>query len=199
MKAPISDQKLRGGYYTPERIAHFLADWAIRSGSDSVLEPGCGDGNILTAAATALMARGGRRDRIAGQIQGIEIDPREAEKAMGRLASLDFPPADNIWTGDFLDYCEQHLFDERRFDAAVGNPPFIRYQNFQEAPRSVAFRLLKYAGLRPTRLMNAWVPFVVASTLMLKPDMASPLRIEKFSAQIEAAYTSRYKGLPPHA
>jgi hypothetical protein len=31
------------------------------------------------------------------------------------------------------------------------------------------------------------------------PDAASPLRIEKFSAQIEAAYTNRYKGLPPHA
>lgn len=31
------------------------------------------------------------------------------------------------------------------------------------------------------------------------PDPASPLRIEKFSEQIEAAYVSRYKGLPPHA
>jgi hypothetical protein len=31
------------------------------------------------------------------------------------------------------------------------------------------------------------------------PDVSSPLRIEKFSEQVEAAYTSRYKGLPPHA
>jgi hypothetical protein len=31
------------------------------------------------------------------------------------------------------------------------------------------------------------------------PSPSSPLRIEKFSAQIEAAYVSRYKGLPPHA
>lgn len=30
------------------------------------------------------------------------------------------------------------------------------------------------------------------------PDPASPLRIEKFSQQVEAAYVSRYKGLPPH-
>ena len=28
---------------------------------------------------------------------------------------------------------------------------------------------------------------------------ASPLRIEKFSLQVETAYVSRYKGLPPHA
>jgi hypothetical protein len=31
------------------------------------------------------------------------------------------------------------------------------------------------------------------------PAQSSPLRIEKFSAQVEAAYVSRYKGLPPHA
>ena len=31
------------------------------------------------------------------------------------------------------------------------------------------------------------------------PASTSPLRIEKFSQQVEAAYVSRYKGLPPHA
>ncbi len=31
------------------------------------------------------------------------------------------------------------------------------------------------------------------------PAVASPLRLEKFSPAVEAAYVSRYKGLPPHA
>ncbi|MBI3322275.1 MAG: hypothetical protein HYZ94_01165 [Candidatus Omnitrophica bacterium] len=31
------------------------------------------------------------------------------------------------------------------------------------------------------------------------PHPTSPLRLEKFSAQVEAVYTLRYKGLPPHA
>jgi hypothetical protein len=30
------------------------------------------------------------------------------------------------------------------------------------------------------------------------PQQDSPLRIEQFSAQVQAAYVSRYKGLPPH-
>lgn len=30
------------------------------------------------------------------------------------------------------------------------------------------------------------------------PASSSPIRIEKFSVQVEAAYTDRYKGLPPH-
>lgn len=32
-----------------------------------------------------------------------------------------------------------------------------------------------------------------------KPDPASALRIEKYHEKVEAAYVSRYKGLPPHA
>lgn len=31
------------------------------------------------------------------------------------------------------------------------------------------------------------------------PAPESPLRIEKFSIQVETAYVSRYKGLPPYA
>jgi hypothetical protein len=31
------------------------------------------------------------------------------------------------------------------------------------------------------------------------PPPISPLRIERFSTYVEAAYVSRYKGLPPHA
>ncbi len=31
------------------------------------------------------------------------------------------------------------------------------------------------------------------------PDPTSPLRLEKFSEQVEAVYKARYKGLPPHA
>ncbi len=31
------------------------------------------------------------------------------------------------------------------------------------------------------------------------PNPPSPLRVERFSEQVEAAYVNRYKGLPPHA
>ncbi len=43
-----------------------------------------------------------------------------------------------------------------------------------------------------------WDPTNGEIDLNLPPD-SSPLRLEKFSAQIETSYTNRYKGLPPHA
>ena len=59
MKALPSSQKLRGGYYTPPRIARFLTDWAIRSPDNCVMEPSCGDGNLLLSAAARLLDLGG--------------------------------------------------------------------------------------------------------------------------------------------
>lgn len=72
-----------------------------------------------------------------------------------------------IHTGDFFAYCKAHLDDKRLFDAVIGNPPFIRYQNFIEEQRIPAFELMSKAGMKPSRLTNTWVPFIVASSFLL--------------------------------
>jgi len=175
-----NDQKLRGGYYTPQPIADFLARWAIRSPVTEVLEPSCGDGNILVAAAQRLLALNAPPSTLPGLLHSVELDPQEASKAIRRLQSLGMPlTAHNIaHVGDFFAYCQRHLFGEKvltfvlkerqHFDAVIGNPPFIRYQNFPEAHRQVAFSLMEQAGLHPSRLTNAWLPFLVVGSLLLK-------------------------------
>lgn len=167
MKAPATTQKLRGGYYTPEPIAAFLAAWAIQTPKTRVLEPSCGDGNILVAAAEVLIERGAQPATVAELVHCVELDEAEARKAAVRLAALDIPALRDLHVDDFFEYCRQRLFENVRFDAIIGNPPFIRYQHFQELHRVVAFGLMRQAGMRPTRLTNAWVPFLVASTMLL--------------------------------
>jgi adenine-specific DNA-methyltransferase len=167
VKSPATTQKLRGGYYTPPIIARFLADWAIGTESTTVLEPSCGDGNILEAAVDVLLQRGTAKDAVADLVFGVEIDAEEAQKAMSRLAKRDINISGRMYIGDFFAYCREQLLRQTRYDVILGNPPFIRYQNFQEEHRVVAFRLMEHAGLRPTRLTNVWVPFLVASTLLL--------------------------------
>ena len=39
-----TEQKLRGGYYTPEDLASFLTRWVSPTSGTRVLEPSCGDG-----------------------------------------------------------------------------------------------------------------------------------------------------------
>lgn len=173
MKAEPTYQKLRGGYYTPQVIADFLSAWAIRSRKDSILEPSCGDGIFIEAAGKRLMKLGADPKDIPKQLRGYEIDALEAAKADGCLRALGVEePKVSISCTDFFRACAQHLGDEtkERFDAILGNPPFIRYQNFPEAHRQIAFFIMRQAGFRPSRLTNAWLPFVVSSALLLKPD-----------------------------
>jgi adenine-specific DNA-methyltransferase len=170
VKIPATLQKLRGGYYTPESIAYFLADWAIQDPNTRVLEPSCGDGNILDAATQVLLRHGVSKAAIPQLVQGIEINANEANKAILRLDNRGICLSKQIYVGDFFSFCREQLLLQTKFDAIVGNPPFIRYQNFQEEHRWIAFQIMEHAGLRPTRLTNAWVPFVVASTLLLKEN-----------------------------
>ena len=168
-KPELTYQKLRGGYYTPKPIADFLARWAIRTPNAVVLEPSCGDGMMLESAIHALQDMGS--GNIEHQVQGIEFDLNESQKSIERLSSLGIPtPSLMIHKGDFFAYCIAHLSEKRHFDSIIGNPPFIRYQNFPEEQRLPAFELMRRIGLKPTRLTNTWVPFIVASSLLLKPN-----------------------------
>ena len=161
-------QKLRGGYYTPKPIADFLGRWAIQSSRSEVLEPSCGDGVILEAAFQALIRRGAKRKQALGYLHGVEIDEGEVRKAIERFEALGANPTMFlIHTGDFSAYCKAHLNNQRLFDAVIGNPPFIRYQNFFEEQRIPAFELMRKAKMKPNRLTNTWVPFVVASSFLL--------------------------------
>src|SRR2546427_639474 len=47
-------RKARGAFYTPPRLARYVADWAVRSADDAVLEPSCGEAAFLIAAGDRL-------------------------------------------------------------------------------------------------------------------------------------------------
>jgi len=167
-KPPLTRKKLRGGYYTPMVIANFLAQWAIRSANIRLLEPGCGDGNFLIASVDALVRLGVAKKDIPELLTGVEIDAKEARKAISRLRSYGVPVSSkHIITADFFSFCREKLYENKRYDVIVGNPPFIRYQDFPKNQRDIALGLIESAGMHPNRLMNAWVPFLVGSTLLL--------------------------------
>lgn len=202
MKPTPTYQKLRGGYYTPKPIADFLARWAIRSRSCEILEPSCGDGILLESALETLVGCGAAHEDAVKQVHGVEIDSVEAAKAAARVqrwGGLLTEPG--IHVGDFFGYCRLHLSDKRLFDAIIGNPPFIRYQSFPEEYRSIAFELMHDAGLHPNRLTNAWVPFLVATTLLLNQGgrmaMVVPAELLQvnYAAELRSFLSDSYSAL----
>ncbi len=167
MKIAATQQKLRGGYYTPKPIANFLAQWAIQSPNAKILEPSCGDGILIEAAINTLIKLGADRATTTELIHAIEFDQQEALEASARIHALTNSTTQVVHNDDFFSYCKSHLSDKHLFDAVIGNPPFIRYQNFPEEHRRIAFDLMEQGGLHPNRLTNSWVPFLVASTFLL--------------------------------
>ena len=149
-KVTPEGNKLRGGYYTPEPIARFVAEWAGKAGP-RVLEPSCGDGSILCELADVV----GAADLTAVELVGSEA--AAATKATGV----------QVQVADFFEWFDTpHL---GTFDAVAGNPPYIRFGSWDESSRELALALMRSQGLRPNKLTNAWVPFVVASILAVRP------------------------------
>jgi len=194
----LNQDKLRGGYYTSTAVAEWLCAWAIRSPKDRVLEPSCGDGAFLEAAAKRFTELGSRSAAIARQLTGVEIIAAEADHARARLFdTLNQRAADVVNTSDFFSWWQ--TTDQPAFDVVIGNPPFIRYQTFPEPHRSLAMALMVEQGLSPNRLTNIWVPFVVAAVASLRPGgrlalvLPAELLQVTYASQLRSFLTDRFE------
>jgi len=193
----VSSDKLRGGYYTSPEVANWLCTWAIRSTNDKVLEPSCGDGIFLEAAARCFAQLGSYCPKIAKHLTGVEFIAEEAAKACSLLLGcLGSCAHDVVKTGDFFSWWQENSLST--FDAVIGNPPFIRYQSFPEPHRSRAMAIMGELGLTPNRLTNIWVPFVVAAAAILRPGgrlaMVLPAELLQvsYAAQLRSFLTDRF-------
>ena len=156
-----SSQKLRGGYYTPPDLAAFISRWVSRIRPMEILEPSCGDGAFFPGLARCDDSGGAR-------VTACESDPIEATKATARARRLRLSAA--VHPTDFLAWALPQLAERRTpFDAAIGNPPFIRYQYLPPRFQAAAARIFASLGCRFTRHTNAWVPFLLASIALLRP------------------------------
>ena len=183
MKPIEGYNKLRGGYYTPDKISEFIAEWAIRNASDSVLEPSCGDGSFLSAITKRLETLGTPAKQIKKNVIGIELDKNEARKSTSYGTTVKCT--------DFFTYYKNSIDNKKKFDVIVGNPPFIRYQNFTEEYRQIAFELMNKYGFQPNRLTNIWLPFLVLSCKALKPNGRVGMVIPAELFQVDYAAEAR--------
>lgn len=160
--ADQTSQKLRGGYYTPLDLAAFIASWVKEIGPKRVLEPSCGDGAFFQAMANV---KGFAR----ADVVAFELDNEEAGKASRRATELGLKKA-SVRSEDFLGWALDNM-DEggERFDAVVGNPPFVRYQFLPPTFQTRSEAIFSELDLKFTKHTNAWVPFILASMALLRP------------------------------
>ncbi len=172
-------RKARGAFFTPPEISRYLTRWAIRSADDQVFEPAAGEAVFVVEAVTRLAELGARpaegrrggtpRGQRGHRPQARRRGRRHGAHQDGRLLHARTP-------------C-------RPTTAVIGNPPYIRYQDFRGATRAQSRRAALKAGVTLSGLASSWAAFTVHAALFLKPGgrLALVLPAELLSVNYAAA------------
>lgn len=173
------EAKRLGAFYTPPPIARKLVSWAVRSPDDRVLDSSFGGLVFLGAAAERLQELGIAPAKVGAQIFGIELDADAHAFALEQTTiPLDHA---NLVCANFFDVSPGPI---PTCTAVVGNPPYIRYQGFnQDSDR--AHQLAADAGVKLTRLSSSWAPFLIHASAFVEPGgrLAQVLPAELLHAQ----------------
>jgi adenine-specific DNA-methyltransferase len=163
-------RKGRGAFFTPPEIAEFLAAWAVRGPSSSVLDPTCGESVFLSAAARRLEKMGATSSSIAKLLTGVDLHRPSLKMSRKLLADEGFGA--RLVRSDFFDLpTPDQIGDKVGWqDAVIGNPPFVRYQEFKGQARTKGLAAALAQGVRLSRLTSSWAPTLVHSAAFLKPD-----------------------------
>ena len=152
-------RKARGAYFTPPTIARFMADWAVRSATDRILEPSCGEASFLLAAGHRLRELGGLV--LGDQLCGVELHRESAviaDRLLKEAGLCGTVVVDDYFTSDL----------SGSFDVVIGNPPYVRYQDFSGAARRRSQEAALEVGVNLSGLSSSWAAFVVQAAQHLK-------------------------------
>lgn len=155
-KASDNLRKDLGAFYTPLSIVGFLADWAIRSPNDRILEPAAGDGNFVRGAASRLESLG--RHHPVRQLFAVELLESEA------LAITSSVPAAEVHNRSFFEISPSDL---PKMDVVIGNPPYVRFHRFTGVPRELGRARATALKVDLSGLASSWAHFVVHSSAFL--------------------------------
>jgi adenine-specific DNA-methyltransferase len=161
---PAEARKARGAFFTPAELCGYLADWAITAPGAAVLEPSCGEAAFLVAAARRLAELGAGA---GGRLHGVDVHAASVEGARAALAAELGPAAAHRADFRVADFFT--LEPEPVYDAVIGNPPFVRYQEFTGEARARSRAAALRAGVSLTRLASSWAAFTVHAALFLRP------------------------------
>jgi SAM-dependent methyltransferase len=195
-------RKARGAYYTPGYVVDYLLDAALEPALGHgrlprVLDPACGDGAFLTAAARRLLDRlqppgaDGRLKLLRQCIYGVDVDDGAVEAARRALAALAGcgSPADlaaNVCCGDALvgpdfpagapagafDWAAWSPAASGGFDVIVGNPPYVSFyaRGSARPPRALRAYLADRFGAEAGGRLNTYLLFLVQGLRVLRAD-----------------------------
>ncbi|MEM7454720.1 MAG: N-6 DNA methylase [Planctomycetota bacterium] len=153
-------EKQNGVHYTPAPLAQFLAQQVIPhvtpERSLRILDPACGDGELLCAIAPELEKTGVRYSFTA-----FDMDA-DAVAATRRRLKLSDASAVTAKTVDFIQYAQERV--RPSFDCVISNPPYVRTQVLGGKK---ARQIAEQFGLNGR--IDLYQAFTIGMTRLIKP------------------------------
>lgn len=171
-------QKELGAFYTPREMAALLVDWALRSPRDQMIDPSFGGLIFLEEGIRRLEDLSASRIQARRQVWGVDVD----ELAHERVATAGLGlPEDNLIHADFFEVEPDQI---GLFDANIGNPPYVRYQEWDDE-KGLAAAACASSGVELSGVASLWAPFIVHGCRFLKTGgrLAQVLPAELLFAQ----------------
>ena len=161
-------EEKNGTVATPQKVIDFLVAWALRSSSDTMLDPACGDAAFLQEGWNRLVSLGASREGL-NQIRGVERHPGLWQETR------------RVWQERII---QQDFFDIRPgehglhpVDAVVGNPPYVRAHRFKGKDREKALQAANETlnqflrnDMRLRQGSSSWAPFLIHACAFLRPS-----------------------------
>ncbi len=134
-----------------------------------MLDPTCGEAVFLLAAAHNLCRAGASAEAVERQLTGVDLHRPSLDESRRLLSAQGFSAS--LIAGDFFDLpTPAQIGDTIGWqDAVIGNPPFVRYQEFAGATRKKALQAALAQGVRLSQLTSSWAPTLIHAAAFLKP------------------------------
>jgi hypothetical protein len=140
-------------FYTPPATAASLAQWAVRTGFERVLEPSFGGGALIEAAFARSAKLTGTR---SVSMVGVDVNATAVRSIRRRRIGQSI----EVHRQDFLETSPSTL---GTFDAILSNPPFTRNHALPPERRAELRRRFEITGAA-----GLWVHFILHSLAFLK-------------------------------
>jgi len=178
----VKKRKL-GSYYTPQRLANYIAQYSIRNLNDEIidiLEPSVGNGNFVQAISSAFPKN------LTSEVNFIVVES-ELEELHKAIKKNHSEVSLSTFHSDYLDF---HSENNMQFSLIIGNPPYVKSSLLNKSQRIKCNSIHQESNLKDRQINNIWSAFLVSAVQKLKDNgilsFVLPLELlqVKFSEEI---------------
>lgn len=136
---PSEDKKVNGAFFTPSYIVDYILEGISPSPDAKILDPSCGSGTFLLGIIRYMRNKYQKsiNSIICENVFGSDILEYNVNRCKLLITLYALNEDENVDSEDIQVKCKDSLACNwtMRFDAIVGNPPYVKFQDMEKETR----------------------------------------------------------------